>query len=103
MGREDFSTSDLYSNTRILYIRSNGHVLTYLMLRGVARDDHGHYIQTLGAEAQAVNVGDVRAFVVHRLHQLNESNEQWQGEEVQLHKTTVSVLSVAGHTIGRLT
>jgi len=52
----------------------NRHILTYFVLRGVARDDHGYNIKAVGAEAQAVDTGDVGTFVVHRLHQLNQSN-----------------------------
>ena len=72
MGQEDWYFRLAF---KYLTLRSNRHVLTDLMLHGVPRDYHGHDIQTLGAEAQAVDAGDVGAFVVHRLHQLNESNE----------------------------
>lgn len=35
------------------------------MLCGVARDDHGHDFQSLGAAAQAVDVGDVGTLFIN--------------------------------------
>lgn len=35
------------------------------MLCGVARDDHGQDVQSSGAAAQAVDVGDVGTLVIH--------------------------------------
>lgn len=43
---------------------------TYFMLCGVARDDHGHDFQSLGAATQAVDADDVGTLIVHRLHEL---------------------------------
>lgn len=45
--------------------KKSSHILTYFMLCGVARDDHGHDFQSLGAAAQAVDVGDVGTLVIH--------------------------------------
>lgn len=42
------------------------------MLCGVARDDHGQDVQSSGAAAQAVDVGDVGTLVIHWLHKLQE-------------------------------
>lgn len=41
------------------------HIPTYFVLCGVARDDHGHDVQSLGAAAQAVDAGDVGTLVIH--------------------------------------
>lgn len=60
---------------------------TYFVLCGVARDHHGHDVQSLGAAAQAVDAGDVGTLVIHRLHQLNTREEG------------VSVRGIARHCI----
>ena len=49
-----------------------GCILTYFVLCGVARDDHGHDFQSLGAAAQAVDTGDIGALLIHWLHKLNK-------------------------------
>lgn len=64
---------------------SYNHIPTYFVLCGVARDDDCHDFQSLGAAAQAVDVGDVGTLLIHRLHKL------WHDENSQCVKYCISL------------
>lgn len=67
----NFNQSLQYKQLYLPVSWSYEHIPTYFVLCGVARDDHCHYFQSLGATAKAVDAGDVGTLVVNRLHKLN--------------------------------
>ena len=55
----------LFKNVCLFVSLWHKRICTYFVLCGIARDDHGHDIQTISAASQAVDRGDVGTFVIH--------------------------------------